>query len=37
MKENSEYTPKDYAGKLAKGFIRNPLTLVLGVFLLAIG
>lgn len=37
MKENLEYTPKDYAGKLAKGFIRNPLTLVLGVFLLAIG
>jgi len=31
------YQPKDAAGKLAKGFIRNPLTPILGVFLLAIG
>lgn len=37
MRDNTEYTPKDYAGKLAKGFIRNPLTLVLGIFLFAIG
>lgn len=32
-----EYTPKDYAGKLAKAFIRNPLTLILGISLLTIG
>lgn len=31
------YTSNDVAGKLAKGFIRNPLTIVLGFFLLAIG
>lgn len=31
------YQPKDIAGKLAKGFIRNPLTPILGVFLLVIG
>jgi len=31
------YTPNDYAGKLAKMFIRNPLTTVLGVFLIVIG
>lgn len=31
------YTPNDYAGKLAKTFIRNPLTTVLGVFLIVIG
>lgn len=31
------YQPKDAAGKLAKGFIRNPLTPILGVFLLVIG
>ncbi len=34
---SSSYIPKDIAGKLASGFIRNPLTIVLGVFLLAIG
>ncbi len=28
---------KDIAGKLAKAFIRNPLTLILGLFLLVIG
>ncbi|HEX5328763.1 efflux RND transporter permease subunit [Sulfuricurvum sp.] len=31
------YQPKDSAGKLAKGFLRNPLTPILGVFLLVIG
>lgn len=29
--------PKDSAGKLAKGFLRNPLTPILGIFLLVIG
>lgn len=33
----SSYKPKDIAGKLAAGFLRNPLTVVLGVFLLSIG
>ncbi len=37
MNHVKPYEPKDYAGKLAKGFLRNPLTIVLGVFLLAIG
>jgi multidrug efflux pump subunit AcrB len=31
------YKPKDSAGKLASTFIRNPLTMVLGMFILAIG
>ena len=31
------YQPKDTAGKLAKGFLRNPLTPILGIFLLVIG
>lgn len=31
------YKPTDIAGKLASGFLRNPLTIVLGLFLLAIG
>jgi multidrug efflux pump subunit AcrB len=31
------YQPKDSAGKLAKGFLRNPLTPILGIFLLVIG
>ncbi|ABB44155.1 AcrB/AcrD/AcrF family protein [Sulfurimonas denitrificans DSM 1251] len=31
------YKPTDIAGKLASGFLRNPLTIVLGVFLLLIG
>ena len=31
------YKPTDIAGKLASGFLRNPLTIVLGIFLLAIG
>ncbi len=33
----NEYQIKDYAGKLAKGFLRNPLTAVLGAFLLIVG
>ncbi len=37
MQEEVEYKPTDSAGKLAKAFIRNPLTAVLGFFLLAIG
>jgi multidrug efflux pump subunit AcrB len=31
------YVPKDSAGKLARIFIRNPLTSVLGIFLLVMG
>jgi len=31
------YQPKDSAGKLAKAFLRNPLTPILGIFLLLIG
>ncbi len=31
------YQPKDIAGKLAKAFIRNPLTAVLGISLLLLG
>jgi len=37
MQDNKPYEPTDYAGRLAKTFIRNPLTLVLGIFLFAIG
>jgi multidrug efflux pump subunit AcrB len=37
MTDVKTYEPTDSAGKLAKGFLRNPLTIVLGVFLLAIG
>ncbi len=37
MKTDNTYKPNDYAGKLAAGFLRNPLTIVLGLFLLAIG
>ena len=37
MVDKNSYEPTDWAGKLAKGFLRNPLTVVLGVFLLAIG
>ncbi|MDD5156795.1 efflux RND transporter permease subunit [Sulfurimonas sp.] len=33
----SSYKPTDIAGKLASGFIRNPLTIILGIFVLAIG
>jgi len=35
--EKNNYIPKDSAGKLAKAFLRSPLTVVLGIFLLAIG
>ncbi|MCJ7765074.1 MAG: efflux RND transporter permease subunit, partial [Thiovulaceae bacterium] len=31
------YTPKDSSGRLARAFIRNPLTPVLGIFLLIMG
>ena len=37
MKHVKPYEPQDSAGKLAKAFLRNPLTLVLGMSLLAIG
>jgi multidrug efflux pump subunit AcrB len=37
MNNVKPYEPTDSAGKLAKGFLRNPLTVVLGIFLLAIG
>ncbi len=37
MNHKKSYVPTDAAGKLAKAFINNPLTVVLGVFLLAIG
>ena len=37
MNHLKPYEPKDSAGKLAKAFLRNPLTIVLGIFLLAIG
>jgi multidrug efflux pump subunit AcrB len=37
MNHVKPYIPKDIAGKLASGFLKNPLTIVLGVFLLAIG
>ncbi len=35
--QSKSYKPKDIAGKLASGFLHNPLTPVLGVFLLLIG
>ncbi|KYJ86443.1 efflux RND transporter permease subunit [Sulfurovum riftiae] len=37
MAEKNEYQVTDYAGKLAKGFLHNPLTAVLGAFLLLMG
>ena len=37
MKTVNDYEITDYAGKLAKGFLRNPLTAVLGAFLLIMG
>jgi multidrug efflux pump subunit AcrB len=37
MKKLNDYQITDYAGKLAKGFLRNPLTAVLGAFLLIMG
>jgi len=32
-----KYQPKDFAGKLAKGFLTNPLTALLGIALLLLG
>ena len=37
MHEKKEYEITDVAGKLAKGFMTNPLTAVLGAFLLIMG
>lgn len=37
MNNKKPYIPKDFAGILAKAFIRSPLTIVLGITLLAIG
>jgi multidrug efflux pump subunit AcrB len=37
MNKKTEYEVTDSAGKLAKGFIQNPLTAVLGAFLLIMG
>ena len=37
MSKKQEYQVTDYAGKLAKGFLKNPLTSVLGAFLLIMG
>lgn len=34
---SKNYIPKDVAGKLAKGFLHNPLTPLLAVFLLIVG
>jgi len=37
MHAHKPYTPKDYAGKLARYFINSPLTMILGIALLAVG
>jgi multidrug efflux pump subunit AcrB len=37
MQERKSYQTKDVAGKLAHGFLHNPLTPILGIFLLMIG
>ncbi len=37
MENKKEYVIINVAGKLAKGFLRNPLTIVLGVMLLLVG
>jgi len=37
MTNQKPYEPTDVAGKLASAFLRSPLTVVLGIFLLAIG
>ena len=37
MHPRKGYTPTDYAGKLARYFINSPLTMILGVTLLAVG
>ncbi len=34
---SKDYIPKDYAGKLAKTFLHNPLSALLAVFILAVG
>jgi len=34
---NEKYVPQDIAGKLGQSFLRNPLTAVLGVVILALG
>ena len=34
---NEPYVVKDIAGKLGKGFLRNPLTAILGIVILALG
>ena len=37
MGKRKKYEVKDVAGKLAQGFLKNPLTAVLGIVLLALG
>lgn len=37
MKTEQSYKPTDIAGKLARAFLKNPLTTILGIFLLSIG
>ena len=37
MERNEPYVVKDVAGKLGQAFLRNPLTAVLGIVLLALG
>ena len=37
MSHNKPYKPQNIAGKLAETFLRNPLTLVLGISILVIG
>jgi multidrug efflux pump subunit AcrB len=37
MKRNEPYVVKDIAGRLGQAFLRNPLTAVLGIILLALG
>ena len=34
---SKKFIPKDYAGKLAKSFLHNPLTALLAIFILAVG
>ena len=37
MSQKKAYIPKDSAGKLAGAFLHNPLTMLLGIFLLLLG
>ena len=37
QKHNGHYIPEDVAGKLGQSFLRNPLTAVLGIVILALG